>query len=78
MARPRVHHQLSPDKVSFESDFDNASLDALRVRGHVLSRAEGSAGHGEIIGVVQVVQCVDGLFSAANDELRKSGRRQTF
>ncbi|GAA5801834.1 hypothetical protein HPULCUR_007289 [Helicostylum pulchrum] len=66
---PRIHHQLIPNEVQFETGYDATILEDLRKKGHVLRNLEGS-------GVVSASQAVrrfgNGTIHAASDP-RKQG-----
>lgn len=44
LAKPRLHHQLAPMLVDYEAGFDEAILDGLRARGHVVVEKKPDAG----------------------------------
>jgi gamma-glutamyltranspeptidase/glutathione hydrolase len=44
LAAPRIHHQWMPDSTSIEEGLPQASFDALRAMGHILSDRRGIQG----------------------------------
>ena len=63
--RPRLHHQLIPNKVMVESDFPTDLRECLESRGHVIENNGTYA-------VVQGIHVVNGLIQATSDP-RKGG-----
>lgn len=58
--QPRLHDQLLPNLVTFESDYDNATVEFMRQRGHNVTR--GLAGSS-----AQAIRIEDGVFEAAGE-----------
>lgn len=68
LARPRYHHQWSPDELWIENTFDKHVMDELRKRGHKLNVAE-PAGASQLI----LVDPADGSFWGQT-ETRATGK----
>jgi gamma-glutamyltranspeptidase / glutathione hydrolase / leukotriene-C4 hydrolase len=67
VARPRVHHQLSPNVLEYQSELDRAIVSGLTARGHVVKDRGGA---GSVVGAIAVA--ADGRVEAAAD-YRKAG-----
>lgn len=60
LASPRMHDQLIPNRVMFETTYDNETVDFMKKRKHVV--AWGSAGSS-----AQALRIVDGKFEAGGE-----------
>lgn len=60
LKQPRLHDQLVPNLVTFEWNYDNATIEYMRRRGHNITR--GSAGSS-----AQAIRVQDGVFEAAGE-----------
>ena len=49
VATPRLHHQWLPDEVRVERGFPDATLDALRARGHRVTTPLGQTSANSIL-----------------------------
>lgn len=58
--QPRLHDQLLPNQVTFEYNYDNATVEDMRRRGHNVTW--GPAGSS-----VQAIRIQDGTFEAAGE-----------
>ncbi|MBI3701450.1 MAG: gamma-glutamyltransferase [Afipia sp.] len=66
VAAPRLHHQWLPDEVRLEHGFPNATLDALRMKGHKLVEPLGQTSANSI------AVSPDGMFGAPDPRSRGS------
>ena len=69
---PRVHHQLSPNVLEYQSELDAAIVAGLAARGHVM---KDSGGAGSVVGAIAVA--ANGRIEAAAD-YRKAGAVDGF
>lgn len=69
----RLHHQLLPNIVSFEPDFDQHIIDGLAALNHTMDKIKTSIGFGALVGVLKVGEAV----SAAYDP-RRGGSTAVF
>ncbi|PHH55719.1 Gamma-glutamyltransferase ustH [Ceratocystis fimbriata CBS 114723] len=67
LARPRQHDQLIPNQVTFEYSFDNATVDAMKNRGHHVTWVM------EGLSAVQAIRVgEDGVFEPASEPRQKN------
>ncbi len=67
--RPRLHHQLSPNRVDYQSQLDGAIVTGLAGRGHV-TRDMGGAG--SVVGAIAVKGDENRLPAAADKRVQAS------
>ncbi|OWR41202.1 glutathione hydrolase 1 proenzyme-like isoform X1 [Danaus plexippus] len=51
--RPRLHHQLMPMEVEYESDFKHSVIESLRARGHATTERGPTAGFAAMVGAAR-------------------------
>lgn len=69
----RLHHQLLPNIVSFEPDFDQHIIDGLAALNHTMEKIKTTIGFGALVGVLKEGEAV----SAAYDP-RRGGSTAVF
>ncbi|CAO1382913.1 unnamed protein product [Diamesa serratosioi] len=62
----RLHHQLLPNQVSYELDFDQKIVDELAARNHTMVKVTQPIGFGALVGIVSE----NGIISGAYDPRR--------
>lgn len=58
--QPRLHDQLLPNQVTFEWDYNNATVDDMRIRGHNVTWGPAASS-------AQAIRIVNGCFEAASE-----------
>lgn len=61
-ASKRLHHQLFPNKVYFEPEFDQQIVDGLAAMNHTLEKVQQTIGFGALVGILVEDQKVSGAF----------------
>lgn len=64
LASPRMHDQLIPNRVTFETSYDNDTVESMKARGHVVTW--GSAGSS-----AQALRISNGRFEAGGEPRQK-------
>jgi gamma-glutamyltranspeptidase/glutathione hydrolase/leukotriene-C4 hydrolase len=72
VGQPRVHHQLSPNVLEYQSELESGIVSGLAARGHVVKDRGGA---GSVVGAIAVA--ADGRVEAAAD-YRKAGAVDGF
>lgn len=58
----RLHHQLLPNKVFYESEFDQKIIDGLVALNHTIEKVTQTIGFGALVGVLVEDDSISGAF----------------
>lgn len=58
----RLHHQLLPNVISYESEFDQNIIDGLAALNHTMEKVTQTIGFGALVGILVEDQSISGAF----------------
>lgn len=61
-ASKRLHHQLIPNQVSYEFDFDQKIVDELAARNHIMVKVTQPIGFGALVGIISENGIINGAY----------------
>lgn len=69
----RLHHQLAPMNLQFDTDFDQAIVDGLKKFGHELVENPPDGGFAAVVGISKIGDVIE-----ASTDIRRGGSVEYF